>query len=300
MSDVAIAAKGLGKRYRGRWALADCSFEVPTGKVCGLVGANGAGKSTLIRILAGLSTPSAGSAEVGGLAPADRTGFLRTVGYLAQDITLSERWTADDHLRMGRAMNVEWDRETPRGRLRSLDIPLDRRIEHLSGGMRAQVALAVAMSKRPDVLLLDEPVAALDPLARREVLSSLAVAMAEGPLTVLISSHLLSDLERICDHLVVLSKGRPALTGDVEDLLRQHKQVTVPVDSLATVRRQHDVITEDRDHGQAHVFVRLTAPVLDPDWQVRDVTLEDVVLAYLGRDREARPSRPVAAVEVVR
>ena len=197
MTAPAIETRGLGKRYRTNWALRDCTIDVPAGRICGLVGANGAGKTTLMRLLAGLSRPNAGEALVCGRRPdPDDVEFLREVGYLAQEVPLYRRWNADDHLALGAHMNPVWDDEIARERLRLLRIPFDRPIESLSGGMRAQVALALALGKRPRVLLLDEPVAALDPLARREFLSSLAGAVADGDLTVLLSSHLLPDLER--------------------------------------------------------------------------------------------------------
>ena len=228
MTEVAVQTTDLGKRYGGQWALRECSIAVPAGRVCGLVGANGAGKTTLLRLLAGLSRPSSGTALVDGWAPADDAAFLAGVGYLAQEVPLYRRWTAADHLAFGAHMNPVWDDAVSLDRLRGLGIPLDRRLDALSGGMRAQVALALAMGKRPRVLLLDEPVAALDPLARREFLGSLAEAVAEQDLTVLLSSHLLPDLERICDHLVVLSEGRPVLCGAIDELLETHQLLRAP------------------------------------------------------------------------
>ena len=189
MTDFAIQTTDLGKRYGSAWALQHCSIEVPAGHVSGLVGANGAGKTTLMRLLAGLSRPSAGRALVVGRAPADEADFLREIGYLAQEVPLYRRWTAADHLDLGAHMNAVWDGEFARERLRSLRIPLDKPIGSLSGGMRAQVALGLALGKRPSLLLLDEPVAALDPLARHDFLASLAAAVADGGLTVLLSSH---------------------------------------------------------------------------------------------------------------
>ncbi len=195
MSALAVETEDLGKRYGSAWALQHCSIEVPVGRVSGLVGANGAGKTTLMRLLAGLSRPSAGDARVAGRQPVDDTEFLGGIGYLAQEVPLYRRWTAADHLALGAHLNPRWDETLVRDRLASLAIPMDRRIENLSGGMRAQIALALALGKRPEVLLLDEPVAALDPLARREFLSTLAGAVADGEVTVLLSSHLLPDLD---------------------------------------------------------------------------------------------------------
>ena len=298
MSDgPAIEVDGLGKRYRQRWALQDCTFTLPAGRVCGLVGANGAGKSTLIRLLAGLARPTTGRAAIDGREPDDgNVDFLHSVGYLAQDVPLYPRWSARDHLHMGAAMNPGWDPELPLERLASLDIPLDQRVEQLSGGMRAQVGLAVAIGKKPRVLLLDEPVAALDPLARREFLASLAVLMAGEDLTVLLSSHLLPDLERISDFLVVLVEGRAVLADDVEEILRTHKLLRAPEGARRTIGQRHEVIDQQETGPLAVATVRLDGPVLDPAWEVEDLSLEDVVLAYLAGSAAARKERPLAAV----
>ncbi len=293
---AAIEVEGLGKRYRQRWALQDCTFTLPAGRVCGLVGANGAGKSTLIRLLAGLARPTTGRAAVDGRAPDGRVDFLRSVGYLAQDVPLYRRWTARDHLVMGATLNPGWDPALPLERLASLDIPLDQRVEQLSGGMRAQIGLAVAIGKKPRVLLLDEPVAALDPLARREFLASLAVLMADEPLTVLLSSHLLPDLERICDFLVVLVEGRAELADDVEEILRTHKLVRAPEAGRRALGRQHLIVDQQATGPLAVATVRLGGPVLDPAWEVEDLSLEDVVLAYLAGSAAARAGRALAAV----
>jgi len=284
MIDPAIETRELGKRYRAAWALRDCSIEVPAGRVCGLVGSNGAGKTTLIRLLAGLSRPTTGHASVEGRPPADDTAFLREIGYLAQDVPLYRRWNAADHLALGAHMNDVWDEALTKDRLRSLGIPLDRPIEALSGGMRAQVGLALALGKRPRVLLLDEPVAALDPLARRQFLGSLAAAVGEGDLTVLLSSHLLADLERVCDHLVLLADGQPVFCSEIDALLASHKLLTSAARDTTAVERQHHVVTSVRTPRQVTLTVRLDGPILDPAWEVHDLGLEEIVLAYLEGD----------------
>jgi ABC-2 type transport system ATP-binding protein len=278
------------------WALRDCSIDVPAGRVSGVVGANGAGKTTLMRILAGLSRPTAGTALVGGRPPADDAGFLAGIGYLAQEVPLYRRWNAADHLALGARMNTRWDRALTVDRLRSLDIPMDRPIEALSGGMRAQVALALALGKRPRLLLLDEPVAALDPLARREFLGSLTAAVAEGDLTVLLSSHLLADLERVCDHLILMAGARPVICAEIDDLLASHRVLRAPTRDTSAVARQHDVVDETRTPREVTLTVKLNGPVLDPAWQVDGMGLEDIVLAYLGRRPPTRPG-PTPLVE---
>jgi ABC-2 type transport system ATP-binding protein len=294
MTDLAIETTNLGKRYGRTWALRNCSIAVPEGRVSGLVGANGSGKTTLLRMLAGLSRPTEGTAMVAGRRPADDEPFLRDIGYLAQEVPMYRRWDAADHLAMGAHMNPDWDDELARERLTSLRIPLDRPIESLSGGMRAQVALALALGKRPRVLLLDEPVAALDPLARREFLATLSGAVADGGVTVMLSSHLLPDLERVCDHLVLLADAEPVICADIDELVASHKLLTAPTRSTATVERQHQVVSTTRTPREVSMVVKCGAPLLDPEWRVDDLSLEEIVLAYLGRATAPPPVVEVA------
>jgi ABC-2 type transport system ATP-binding protein len=296
VSDLAVETTGLGKRYGKVWALQHCSIAVPIGRVCGLVGANGAGKTTLMRMLAGLSRPTTGHASIAGREPADNPAFLREIGYLAQEVPLFRRWNADDHLALGARMNPAWDDHLTRDRLRSLRIPFDRPMEALSGGMRAQVALALALGKRPQVLLLDEPVAALDPLARHDFLASLAAAVADGGVTVLMSSHLMPDLERVCDHLVLIADAQPVVCGDIEHLLSTHKLLTAAARDTTAIERDHHVIATTRTPREVSLVVELSGPVIDPAWRVDDLVLEEVVLAYLGR----RAAAAHAFVEGVR
>jgi ABC-2 type transport system ATP-binding protein len=286
--NAAIVTEGLGKRFGAKWALRDCSFAVPAGRVCGLVGANGAGKTTLLRLLAGLSRPSTGRAEVGGQVPRDETEFLREVGYLAQEIPLYRRWSAADHLRMGAATNPGWDDAWARERLAGLRIPLEQRVGTMSGGQRAQVGLVLALAKRPRVLLLDEPVAALDPLARREFLSTLAEAVVDNSTTVVLSSHLVTDLERVCDHLVVLADSRTVLADDLDDVLATHRLLVGPRRDTTAIERDHVVLREERTHRQLSLWVRLRGPLVDPNWDVQELGLEEIMLAYLSLG-EPRP-----------
>jgi ABC-2 type transport system ATP-binding protein len=198
-------------------------------------------------------------------------------------VPLYRRWNAADHLALGAHMNPSWDEELTLDRLRSLRIPLDRPMESLSGGMRAQVALALALGKRPRLLLLDEPVAALDPLARHEFLASLAAAVADGGVTVLMSSHLLPDLERVCDHLILIAEAQPVICGDIEHLLDTHKLLTAAARDTSAIEREHHVITKTRTPREVSLTVELTGPVIDPAWRVDDLRLEEIVLAYLGQ-----------------
>jgi ABC-2 type transport system ATP-binding protein len=281
---VAIATTGLTKRYGKTPALTDCTITVPEGRICALIGPNGAGKTTLLRLLASLARPTAGQATVNGTTPRQDPAFLASIGFLAQEIPLYRRLTAEDHVRAGAHLNPRWDAESVRERLTALKIPLDRAVGKLSGGQRAQVALALTLAKRPRLLLLDEPVAALDPLARRNFLGLLADAVAAGGLTVMLSSHLVADLERVCDHLVMLASSRVQLCGDIEDLLAEHKVLVGPRKDTTAIERDHQVIQITRTPKQTTLLVRLNGPVLDPAFEANDTSLEELVLAYMGMD----------------
>jgi ABC-2 type transport system ATP-binding protein len=282
--DNAIETSGLTKRYRRATALSDCSITVPVGRISALVGPNGAGKSTLLRLLTGLARPTGGSALVLGGTPRQDPAFLAEIGYLAQDVPLYRRLSAEDHVRAGAHLNERWDAASARTRLRELGIPLDRAVGTLSGGQRAQVGLSLALAKRPRLLLLDEPVAALDPLARRHFLSTLtsAVAESEAGLTVVLSSHLIADLERVCDHLILLAESRVQLCGDIDELLEEHSVLVGPRKDTSAIERAHTVVHATKTPRQTTLVIRRGGPVLDPAYQAEDISLEDLVLAYMG------------------
>jgi ABC-2 type transport system ATP-binding protein len=282
----AIETRGLTKRYPRVTALSDCSISVPEGRISALVGPNGAGKTTLLRMLAGLARPTGGTAAVLGGAPRQDPAFLAEIGYLAQEIPLYRRLSAEDHIRAGAHLNPRWDGAGARARLNDLRIPLGQPVGTLSGGQRAQVALTLALAKRPRVLLLDEPVAALDPLARRQFLATLttAVADAAGDLTVLLSSHVIADVERVCDHMVLVTASRVQLCGDIDELLAGHKLLVGPRKDTSVLERTHTVVQATRTARQSTLLVRLGGPVLDPAYEASDVSLEDLVLGYLGAD----------------
>jgi ABC-2 type transport system ATP-binding protein len=280
----AIETSGLGKRYGSVWALQECAITVPQGRVTALVGSNGAGKTTLLRILAGLSAPTTGEARVLGRAPNQSEDFLSSIGYLAQDVPLYKRLSAEDHLQMGAHLNHCWDATAARARLTALKIPTDRPVATLSGGQRAQVGLGLALAKRPQLLLLDEPVAALDPLARREFLSSLAEAVADGHLSVVLSSHLLHDLERVCDHVILLANARTQICQDIDDVLTSHRVLVGPRRNIDNVEPSLDVIKATHTAKQTRLLVHLNGPVLDPVWEASEVGLEDIIMAYMDQD----------------
>ena len=281
---LAIETSGLTKRYRRGTALRDCTVTVPEGRISALVGPNGAGKSTLLRLLTGLARPTGGSALVLGGGPRQDPAFLADIGYLGQDLPLYRRLSADDHIRAGAYLNERWDGAGARSRLRELGVPLDRAVGTLSGGQRAQVGLSLALAKRPRLLLLDEPVAALDPLARRHFLATLTSALeeAEGSLTIVLSSHLIADLERICDHLILLAESRVQLCGDIDDLLAEHTVLVGPRKDTAALERDHTLVHATRTARQATLVIRRGGPIIDPAYQAEDISLEDLVLAYMG------------------
>ncbi len=294
-----VSTNGLGKRYGSVWALQDCTIDVPRGHVTALVGPNGAGKTTLLRLLAGLSRPTAGTMAVLGRPPAPDEMFLASIGYLAQDVPVYRRLSAEDHISLGAHLNQRWDGDGARDRLRALRVPLDRAVATLSGGQRAQVGLSLALAKRPQLLLLDEPVAALDPLARREFLATLSEAVADGDLSVVLSSHLLHDLERVCDHIILLSSARTQLCEDIDEVLASHRMLVGPRRNLSEVERGLHVVKATQTERQTRLLVRWQGQVLDPAWEVDEVGLEDVILAYMGQDPDGSAGQ-LSTVEALR
>jgi ABC-2 type transport system ATP-binding protein len=292
---AALETHGLGRRYGSQWALWDCTLEVPRGTITALVGPNGAGKTTLLRLAVGLTRPSAGSVRALGIDPREHAAeALPRVGFLAQDHPLYAGFTVAEMLRVGRELNPGWNDEEARHRIGELDLPLGKKVRSLSGGQRAQVALTLALAKRPELLLLDEPVASLDPLARREFMQSVVEAVADRELTVVLSSHILADLERVCDHLVILAAGRTQLSGSIEEIVASHRLLTGPRDEADDVARMHDVVRESHAERQTTLLVRANGHVYDSRWTVHELDLEEIVLAYLGQDAARRRERVVA------
>ncbi|WP_028063705.1 ABC transporter ATP-binding protein [Solirubrobacter soli] len=288
---LALRTDALTKSYGRRTALAECTLEVPAGRVVGLVGPNGAGKSTLLNLAVGMLSPSGGAIEVLGEAP--RSGMPR-VGFVAQDTPTYGGLSVAEHLTLGAQLNPAWDAELAQARMHRLGMDRDQKARKLSGGQRAQLALTLGLAKRPELLILDEPVASLDPLARREFLQDLMEAVVEHRLSVVLSSHLVSDLERVCDYLVVLVSSRVQLAGDLDQLQATHHRLTGP--RRDTLPDEFEVIDESHTDRQSTYIVRTDAPIYDPQWTVTQLSLEDLVLAYMSRTSEAPRSRTLEAV----
>jgi len=220
-----LQSRRLSKSYGHRQALTDCTLSIPAGRITGLVGPNGAGKSALLNLAVGLLVPTSGTIEVLGGKPASGPAQLAKVGFVAQDAPVYAGFSVADHLRLGAHLNPGWDAALARDRIEQLGLDPRQRAGKLSGGQRAQLALSLtlALAKQPELLILDEPIASLDPLARSKFLRSLAEFAAARQVSVVMSSHLVSDLERICDYLIVLVASRVQLAGPVSELLASHR-----------------------------------------------------------------------------
>jgi len=287
----ALEASGLSKSYGKHWALENCSFELPTGSIAGLVGPNGAGKTTLLHIAVGLLRQTRGSIRILGEEPGSARVLAR-VGFVAQEMPLYKSFTVDEMISFGAHTNVGFDAQHARHRMEHFEIPLDQRAGSLSGGQRAQLALALAFAKHPDILLLDEPLASLDPLARREFLKILMEGIVDSGVTVLLSSHLLTDLERVCDHMMVLARGRFRLIGDTTEIVNTHKVLIGPRDRAGSISGVDQVLHQSTTERQSTLLVRTNGPIIDPAWMVNQVSLEEVVLAYLDSRATADGAEP--------
>jgi ABC-2 type transport system ATP-binding protein len=280
-----IEAAALGKRYWATWALGDCTLAIPAGQVAALVGPNGAGKTTLMQLAVGLISPTAGRVTVLGGLPAGSAEALKRVAFVAQDVPLYKHLPVEDMVHVARNLNHggRWDQPRATNRLAALNIPLRRKIGKLSVGQQAQVALTIALARRPEFLVLDEPLAPLDPLARHEFLASVMETVAEDGLSVLFSSHVLPELERVADYLVVLANGHVQIAGDTDALLASHQILTGPTTLAGALRAPFTAVHEQRGQAQAHILARRTGPVVPPPdgWQAHPVTLNELVLGFL-------------------
>jgi ABC-2 type transport system ATP-binding protein len=293
---LAIHTEALSKRYRRHLALADCTLSIPDGRIVGLVGPNGAGKSTLLGLVSGMIAPTSGSIEVLGHRPGVSAGQPARVGFVAQDAPVYSRLTVADHLKLGAKLNPRWDQGFAERRIRQRGLDLRQRAGSLSGGQRAQLALTVAAAKRGELLVLDEPVAALDPLARRGFLRDLLDFVDELDVGVVLSSHLLGDLEQVCDHLIVLADGRVQISGDVSGLLAVHHRITGRPGDLDRLPGGADLIHVEDGRGTSSMIVRSDTPVPGAE----AVGLEDMTLAYLTRATAGEPVEASTAMTGVK
>ena len=281
MSMNIIVTRNLGKRYGGTWALRECSLAIPAGHVAALVGPNGAGKTTLLNLAVGLAAPSAGGVTVLGGLPAGSPEALDGIAFVAQDTPVYRNLSAADMLHLTRNLNRRFDQSYARARLNELGISLNRKAGRLSGGQQAQLALTLALARRPRLLVLDEPVAMLDPIARHDFMATVLTAAADDGVSVLLSSHVLAELERVADYLILLSQGQVQMAGEVDGLLASHRMLTGPTAEADTYAGR-PVVHVRRGQAQTHLLVRATAddPV-PPGWEAHPVGLEELAMAYL-------------------
>jgi ABC-2 type transport system ATP-binding protein len=278
-----LQAQGLGRKYGKRWALRECTIDIPAGHVVGLVGPNGAGKTTLLKLASGQLEPTTGGITVLGGRPACGPAQLAKIGFVPQDTPVYAALSIADHLRLGARLNPRWDATMARERIAQLGLDPAHRAGKLSGGQRAQLALTLGLAKRPELLILDEPVASLDPLARREFLQGLMEATVEHEFSVVLSSHLGSDLERVCDFLIVLVDSRVQVAGDVDKLLATHHRLVGPRRDPDRLPADQQVVSARHTERQSTFIVRTDGPIHDPAWTVSRLSLEDLVLAYMEK-----------------
>jgi ABC-2 type transport system ATP-binding protein len=280
-----LETRDVSKRFGKREALSNCTVTIPSGKVVGLVGPNGAGKSTLLNLAVGLSRPSSGSIEVFGETPSDRPAQLGRLGFVAQDHPICSNLTVGEHLKLGAKLNPHWDAQLAYARINKLGLDERQRADRLSGGQRAQLSLTFALAKRPEALIFDEPVASLDPLARREFLETMMETVAESGVSAILSSHLVSDVERVCDFLVILVASRVVLVGDVDEIVMSHHRLVGPASDGEPRLDNQEIIKSYRTGRLDELIVRSLGPVLDPALIIESLNLEDIVLAYMSRDQ---------------
>lgn len=289
MSGV-VEANALGKRFGSQWALRNCTFSLQAGRIMALVGPNGSGKSTLLELAAGLLAPTEGTIEILGASPLENPSVvLPRVGFTAQEHPLFDGFSIEDMIRFGKSLNQNWDHDFAHGRITKLGLPLKKKVGKLSGGQRAQVSLIMALAKRPDVILLDEPVSSFDPLTRREFLQTLMEIVAGAGSSVIFSSHMLEDLERVSDSVLLIAGGNVQLSGSIEAILSSHRYMIGPIEEENLSSTIHEVISRRNTGRQIATLVNLEAPlVLGDSWSVHEPSLEDVIVGYLERSKAAK------------
>jgi ABC-2 type transport system ATP-binding protein len=280
---AALETRALGKRFRRGWAIRDCTLSIPEQAIVGLAGPNGAGKSTLLGLAVALLTPTEGEISVLGRNPRSERSTLGEIGYVAQDTPLYRSFTVGETLEFARATNTAWDESLATGPLARLST--DDRVSALSAGERARLALAVALGKRPRLLLLDEPFAKLDPRAGREFLQMLMDGVAETRATVVIASHVVADIERVADYIVLLSDGGVRLEGNVEEILASHRLLAGSRRPLGRISGVSEIVRQTHSGRQMTLLARLSSPVADPSWSVDEIGLEELLLGYMAPER---------------
>jgi ABC-2 type transport system ATP-binding protein len=293
-----VESNGLGKRYGNTWALRDCTLAIPDGHVAALVGPNGAGKTTLLNLTVGLAAQSEGFVTVLDGKPAGSPGALDGIAFVAQDTPMYRNLSAADLLHMTRNLNRRFDERYARARLSELGIPLERRAGKLSGGQQAQLALTLALARRPQLLILDEPMAMLDPLARHDFMATVMTAIADDGVSVVLSSHVLAELERVADYLVLLSGGSVQVAGEVDELLTSHRVLTGPAEEAGGYIERLNVVYARHGGAQAHLLVRTggTTEPVPPGWEAHPVSLEELTLAYMRDPAAAALPGPARVV----
>ena len=290
MSPSPLVAHGLGKRFRREWGLRGLTLEIPQGAIVGLAGPNGAGKSTLLALATGLLAPTEGAISVLGRDPLRDPRVLAEVGYVPQGAPLYRSFSVADTIEYTRRTNSIWDAEVATELLTRIDSKT--KVGALSEGERARLALALVLGKRPQLVLLDEPFASLDPLAGRELLQLLMDGVAETSATVVVASHVVADIERVCDHIVLLAGGGVRLEGNVEELLESHRLLTGPRRPLGAIRGVREVVRERHSGRQLTLLTVVDGPIVDPSWTVEPVSLEELLLAYMAPERLPTPRTP--------
>jgi ABC-2 type transport system ATP-binding protein len=292
-----IEASGLGKRYGSTWALRECTLAIPAGHVTALVGPNGAGKTTLLNLAVGLAAPTAGIVTVLGGRPAGSPAALDGIAFVAQNTPLYKNLSVADMLHLTRNLNRRFDRAFAQTRLGELGIPLGRKAGQLSGGQQAQLALTLALARRPQLLVLDEPMAMLDPVARHDFMATVMTAVADGGMSVVLSSHVLAELERVADYLILVSHGSVQVAGEVDDLLTGHRVLTGSADEVSSYAGRQQVVHARCGQAQAHLLIRTNGPddPVPPGWEAHPVSLEELALAYLREPGAAALPGPARA-----
>ena len=291
-----IETSELGKRYGKTWALRECTLALPAGHLAALVGPNGAGKSTLMNMAVGLTVPTEGTATVLGGWPVGSSGALDGVAFVAQDAPLYKNLSAADMLHLTANLNQRFDLSFARARLADLGISLKKKAGKLSGGQQAQLALTLALARRPRLLILDEPLASLDPIARQDFLSAVLTAMADDGVSVLLSSHQVAELERVADYLIVLARAQLQVAGEVDDLLACHRLLTGPTAEADAYAGRLTVVQTRRGEAQTHLLVRTSGPdqQMPPGWESHQVSMEEMVMAYLRAPGRRAPGEAAA------